>query len=193
MFADQPEASHARRELLDCIPQLRRYARGLLFDPEWADDLVQDTLERAWLKLPQWQPERGGLRAWAFSIMHNLFVDQLRSRRNRLEESRGDDLPEQPEAPRQTEGLAVRDLDRALQRLPLDQRTIILLVAVEGLSYEQAALTLAVPIGTVMSRLSRARDRFRRELEHPTEKPRRQRRSELLHVAHQVHRPSVPG
>ena len=158
-------ASQAESELLACIPQLRRYARGLMYDPEAADDLVQDTLERAWLKLPQWQADRGGLRAWAFSIMHNLFVDQLRSRRGRLEDSWGDSLPEQAQAPRQTDGLAVRDLDRALQRLPPDQRAVILLVAVEGVSYEQAALALAVPVGTVMSRLSRARERLRHELE----------------------------
>lgn len=162
-------------EFAACMAPLRRYARGLLHDPEKADDLVQDTMERAWLKLALWQRQRGPLRAWMFSIMHNLFVDQLRIRRGQLEDPHGDDLPELPQPPTQSDGLAVRDLDRVLQRLPLEHRQVLLLVAVEGLTYEEVAGVLLVPVGTVMSRLSRARARLRAELEGRTELPRMQR------------------
>ncbi len=168
-------ATDGMRELVACIPQLRRYARGLLYDREQADDLVQDTLERAWTKLSQWQAQRGELRPWAFSIMHNLFVDQLRGRRHQLEEAAGQALPDQVQAATQTDGLALRDLDRMLQRLPPDHREVLLLVAVEGLTYEQTAAVLQVPVGTVMSRLSRARARLRADMEGRTAPPRMQR------------------
>lgn len=170
-----PPCHEAQRELLACMPQLRRYARGLLYDADLTEDLVQDTLERAWLKLPQWQAQRGGLRAWAFSIMHNLFVDQLRSRHAQLAGvlavAPGSGLPEEQEAPSQADGLVLRDLDRALQRLAPEQRDVILLVAVEGLTYEQTAVALGVPVGTVMSRLSRARARLRADLQEPAQQP----------------------
>jgi RNA polymerase sigma-70 factor (ECF subfamily) len=145
--------------IVACIPSLRRYARGLTANRERADDLVQDTLERAWSRFSLWQ-KRGELRAWIFGIMHNQFVDQLRAQRSRPEDSVGDDLPEQSVRATQTDRLEVRDLDRLLQRLPPEQREVLLLVSVEELSYQEVASSLGVPIGTVMSRLSRARERL---------------------------------
>ena len=145
--------------IVACIPSLRRYARGLTANRERADDLVQDTLERAWSRFSLWQ-KRGELRAWIFGIMHNQFVDQLRAQRSRPEDSAGDDLPEQSARATQADRLEVRDLDRLLQRLPPDQREVLLLVSVEELSYQEVAISLGVPIGTVMSRLSRARERL---------------------------------
>ena len=151
-------------EIVACIPSLRRYARGLTGDRDRADDLVQDTLERAWSKLSLWQ-RRGDMRAWMFGILHNLFIDRIRSQRSTPEDAAGDDLPDQPERAMQTDRLEVRDLDRALHRLPAEQREVLLLVAVEELSYQQVAAVVGVPIGTVMSRLSRARERLRGELQ----------------------------
>lgn len=150
--------------IVACIPKLRRYARGLVADATLADDLVQDTLERAWRRFSLWQ-RRGELRAWLFGIMHNQFIDTVRTAKRRPEDNAGDDLPERPQRPRQADGLEVRDLDAALQRLPAEQREVLLLVAVEEMSYAEAAAVLGVPIGTVMSRLARGRERLRQELQ----------------------------
>ena len=150
--------------IVACIPQLRRYARGLTSDGARADDLVQDTLERAWSKFSLWQ-RRGEVRAWMFGIMHNLFIDRTRQQRGNLEESAGDELPDVPERATQSDRLELRDLDRLLQRLPAEQREVLLLVGVEELSYQEVAAVVGVPIGTVMSRLSRARERLRAELQ----------------------------
>ena len=153
-------------EIVACIPSLRRYARGLVSDPDRADDLVQDTLERAWSRFSMWQ-RRSEVRAWMFGIMHNHFIDRIRAQRSRPEDSVGDDLPELPQRPQQTDGLEVRDLDRLLQRLPAEQREVLLLVSVEELSYQEVAAVTGVPVGTVMSRLSRARARLRDEMAGP--------------------------
>jgi len=145
----------------ELIPRLRRYARALTGERSLADDLVQDTLERAWSKLHLW---RGGsdLRAWLFTIMHNVHVNQVRSRGAQptvpLDD---DDLPDAPVRASQTDMLEVRDIDAAVRRLPIEQREVLLLVALEHMSYQQTAATLGIPIGTVMSRLSRARERLR--------------------------------
>ena len=133
-------------------------------DTARADDLVQDTLERAWSRFSLWQ-KRGDIRAWMFGIMHNHFIDGVRARSRRPEDSAGDDLPDIPQRPSQSDGIEVRDLDRALQRLPVEQREVMLLVAVEEMSYAEAAAALGVPIGTVMSRLARGRDKLRQELQ----------------------------
>ncbi|MBA5685471.1 RNA polymerase sigma factor [Rugamonas apoptosis] len=145
--------------LVACIPRLRRYARALLGERADADDLVQDTVARGWDRLATWR--RGGdMRAWLFSIMHNLHVDRLRQ--PGLPTVPLDDDSPMPADPAQpSDRLAVRDLDAALQQLPPEQRAVLLLVAVEELSYEQTAATLGIPLGTVMSRLSRGRERLR--------------------------------
>lgn len=150
--------------ILACIPSLRRYARGLVADTARADDLVQDTLERAWSRFSLWQ-RHGDIRAWMFGIMHNHFIDGVRAKGRRPEDSAGDDLPEIPQRASQSDGIEVRDLDRALQRLPVEQREVMLLIAVEDMSYAEAAAVLGVPIGTVMSRLARGREKLRQELQ----------------------------
>jgi RNA polymerase sigma factor (sigma-70 family) len=151
------------------IPALRRYAWALLRDEAAADDLVQDCLERA---LSRWQLRRrdGNLRAWLFAILHNRFISD-----RRRDKRRGMPLPldEGPEAvsPSDSEsGVARRDLLEALALLPEEQRAVVLLIGVEDLSYEDAARALGIPIGTVMSRLSRGREKLRRyvEGERPT-------------------------
>ncbi len=149
-------------QIVACIPGLRRYARGLTGDRDRADDLVQDTLERAWMHFSRWQ-RRGEIRAWLFGIMHNRFVDRLRAQRSRPEDG-SDVVPEAAQRATQADRLELRDLDRLLQRLPAEQREVLLLVGVEELAYREVAAALGVPVGTVMSRLSRARERLRAEL-----------------------------
>lgn len=155
-------------QIVACIPALRRYARGLTGNREDADDLVQDALERAWSRLALWQ-RRGDLRAWLFSILHNRFVDRVRSVRASPEEPMNGDGDRDgitvPVRATQSDRLEVRDLDAALARLMPDQREVLLLVAVEQMSYGQIAGVLGVPLGTVMSRLSRAREQLRAVLE----------------------------
>lgn len=145
--------------ILACIPSLRRYARGLTGDPHRADDLVQDTLERAWSRYSRWL-RRGELRAWMFGIMHNHFIDGVRASNRRAEQTAPGELPDAPVRATQTDHLEVRDLDRCLQALPAEQREVLLLICVEDLSYQDTARILDVPMGTVMSRLSRAREKL---------------------------------
>jgi RNA polymerase sigma factor (sigma-70 family) len=141
------------------LPRLRRYARAMVGNRAAADDLVQDTLEKAWVKVHQWRAG-SDLRAWLFSIMHNLRVDQLR-RPGLSTSSMDDDLFEVPTRATQHDRLEVQDLESALARLPQEQREVLLLVALEEMSYGQVASVLGVPTGTVMSRLSRGRERLR--------------------------------
>jgi len=144
--------------LVDLIPRLRRYARALVSDRASADDLVQDTLERAWSKLHLYR--RGtDLRAWLFTVMHNVHVNKVRA--TRATDSLDDEMPELAQRAAQGDGLVVRDLDRSIALLPADQRSVLLLVTLEDMSYEEVARTLGIPMGTVMSRLSRAREKLR--------------------------------
>lgn len=160
--------------LSEHIPRLRRYARTLTGDRWAADDLVQDTLELACTKWRLWAVG-SDLRAWLFTLMHNLRVSQLR--RNGLElvsASTGAQEAQQAfldaTGPEPGEDSAL-DLQRCLLRLPAEQREVLLLVSLEDLSYEQVARITQVPIGTVMSRLSRARARLRELLDAPATAP----------------------
>ncbi len=140
------------------IPRLRRYARALVGERTAADDLVQDTLERAINKFHLWK--RGtDLRAWLFTVMHNLHVNQIRGRRELV--ALDEEALEIPVRATHDTALEARDLERALMRLSAEQREVLLLVVLEDMSYEEAAATLGIPIGTVMSRLSRAREKLR--------------------------------
>ena len=145
--------------LLTWVPRLRRYARALAGNRADADDLVQDTLERAWSRAGLWRGV-SDMRGWLFSIMHNLHVDGVRRPRVATQ-AMDDDTPEIAVAPTQGERLAVLDLQAALDLLPIEQKEIVLLVALEDMSYAEVASTLGIPIGTVMSRLSRGRERLR--------------------------------
>ena len=148
--------------LLSWVPRLRRYSRALVNNRDDADDLVQDTLERAWAKSGLWggSTQIRDMRAWLFSIMHNLHADGVR--RPRLHTvTMDDDTPEVPVAPTQGDRLAVLDLQAALDLLPVEQKEVLLLVALEEMAYADVAQALGIPIGTVMSRLSRGRERLR--------------------------------
>lgn len=154
-----------RRQLLSCIPRLRRYARSLLFDPSTADDLVQTTLERALARWQQFDDSRE-LLVWVIGIAHNAFMDDRR-RAARQPATEHDDSrygPDTQPAPLDDPGLRL-DLLAALARLSVEQREPLLLVTVEQLSYAECAAVLGIPIGTVMSRVSRARAVLRGLLE----------------------------
>ena len=154
-----------RERLLVWLPRLRRYARALAGQRDDADDLVQDTLERAWSRLHLWRGV-ADMRAWLFGIMHNVHVDG--ARRRRVATTSLDELGEAGEphaAPVQHDRLALLDLQSALDALPAEQKEVLLLVGLEDMSYADAARTLGVPIGTVMSRLSRGRERLRALME----------------------------
>ena len=141
------------------IPRLRRYARALTGERAAADDLVQDTLERALSRFHLWR--RGSdLRAWLFTIMHNIFVNQARSRMRHPHEPFDEPAAERLQY-REPDWSELRDIGDALARLPVEQRAVVLLVGLEQFTYEEAARVLDVPIGTIMSRLSRARERLR--------------------------------
>ncbi len=148
------------RDFVQHIPRLRRYARALTGDRGRADDLVQDTLERALVKFHLWQPG-SDLRAWLFTIMHNVYVNQVRSSRNGMTTALDEESVQPAMRATQSDRLEVRDLQVALSRVPEEQREVLLLVGLEQMTYEEAAGVLGIPLGTVMSRLSRARERLR--------------------------------
>ncbi len=155
-----------REQLLDAIPRLRRYARSLVFDASAADDLVQTALERA---LTHWHQfdQRRDILVWTISIARNAFIDERR-RHARMSLVEPDDDNAPPHAhldrwasdPGADVGLRL-DLVAALHRLPLEQREALLLVSVEQFSYAECAEALSIPIGTVMSRISRGRSALR--------------------------------
>lgn len=154
---DQSQAIEA------CIPYLRRYAHALTGDAHHADDLVQDCLERAITRFGQFQPGTN-LRAWLFTILHNVRCDH-----HRRAVRRGAEVPLDHDSnrvwtrPAQLDQLEVQDFKRAFARLSEPHRQVLLLTALEGLNYEEAAGVLGVGVGTVKSRVFRAREHLRRE------------------------------
>ena len=146
------------------IPRLRRYAWALLHDESRADDLVQDTLLRAVAKQHLWQAGTD-LRAWLFTIMHNGHVNNVRRAvRDRAVVDVEDVASTLVATTDPTASRQLHELDRAIARLPLQQRQAILLIGLEGMRYDEAAVVMGVPIGTVKSRLSRAHEALDREL-----------------------------
>jgi len=144
------------------IPRLRRYARALTRDPVAADDLVQDALERAWSRLHLWRSGTN-MRAWLFTILHNIHANQVRAASIRPQlTALADWETSGSQAPSQEDRIMVRSLAQSIDLLPEEQRVVLLLVGLEELTYEEASKVLDVPIGTVMSRLSRAREKLRR-------------------------------
>lgn len=164
----------SRQPIVDHIPALRRYARALTGDAWAADDLVQDTLERACSKWRLWVAG-SDMRAWLFTVMHNLFVNQVRRSARQAHSSTVDieDVAHELAAPDAHLGQAM-DLQRCLLLLPADQRTVLLLVSMEDMSYAEVAKITGIPIGTVMSRLSRGRSRLQALMDAPTQSTDRQ-------------------
>jgi RNA polymerase sigma-70 factor, ECF subfamily len=157
---------HPAAQIEAHIPGLRRFARQLLRgDPERADDLVQDTLERA---LSRWHLRRtdGDMHGWLYTILYHRFLTDLhREKRRNMRHGSTNIAVGRPAVEGEQEAVLVRrDLLRAFAELPEDQRSVLFLVTIEDLSYGEAARILGVPIGTVMSRLSRGREKLRRYL-----------------------------
>ena len=152
-FLDEVEAS---------IPALRRYARALTRNADHADDLVQDCIERAIRKQTLWKPT-GPLKAWLFRILLNLYRNELRLHRRRGEHVPVETLLVEPSvAPAQPGRIALNEMSKAIDTLNGEQREALLLVVLEGLSYAEAAEALEIPLGTLMSRLGRARAALRK-------------------------------
>jgi RNA polymerase sigma-70 factor (ECF subfamily) len=148
-----------KAELLSLLPRLRRYALAKTGTPEAADDLVQAACERAWRAQAQWKP---GTRMdyWMFRIMKNLYIDEIRAASARGIEAGPEALEEVPDHQwaRRVEGsMTLAQVSDAMRQLPAPMRDVLALVPIEGLSYREAAEVLGVPVGTVMSRLARAR------------------------------------
>ena len=153
-----PVSSRFSDQLITVLPRLRRFARGLAGSAVEADDLVQAACERALARQHQFQ-EGTRFDSWMFRIVQTIWIDQIRARDVRKED--GDVAEERlgsDEPVRRVEArLALAEVRRAVDRLPPDQRTALLLVTVDGLSYKEAAEVTRVPVGTIMSRLARAR------------------------------------
>jgi len=163
----QAMTSDFREELVSLLPRLRRFAMTLTGDVDQADDLVQQACEKALLKQDQWQAGTR-LDSWVYRIIQNQHIDQLRSQGRRSEHLHEDSVEELVDAsakglPESENMLSV--LSRIIHELPEEQRMVMLLVAVEEHSYREAADTLMIPVGTVMSRLARARARITEMLE----------------------------
>ena len=152
-----------RALILDVLPRLRRFARTITRNLADADDLVQVAIERALLRYSQWRPE-SRFESWMFGIMRNAWIDEVRARRRRdrvlVPEDLGENIGDTASQAQQNM-LAVR---RAMAALPEEQRLVVALVLVEGLSYKEAAEALDVPIGTVTSRLARGREALQKQL-----------------------------
>lgn len=155
-------------ELKDTVPALRRYARALTRNIDRADDLVQDCLERAIARRGLFRP-RGPLRPWLFTMLTNLHRNAVRADRRHGQTLDLDTLPDLATPAPQPGHLALAELARAIETLPLDQKEALLLVTLEGLPYAEAADILGVPQGTLMSRLGRARATLRQLTGTPAE------------------------
>jgi len=155
---EEASVSRFSDQLIAALPRLRRFARGLTGSTVEADDLVQAACERALARRHQFE-EGTRFDSWMFRTVQTIWIDQIRARTVRKEESEtGEARLGSDEAVRRVEArLALGEVRRAVDRLPPDQRAALLLVTVEGLSYREAAEVAQVPVGTIMSRLARAR------------------------------------
>lgn len=144
------------------VPYLRRFARALTNDPVLSDDLVQDCVERALTRLHLFDQTRS-LRTWLFTILRNLYINELRKHGQRGFHASIDDVAEHnlAQSPNQSGDIVGLDITKSLKQLPDDQREVLVLVGLEEMTYEETAKIIDVPVGTVMSRLSRARARLR--------------------------------
>lgn len=153
--------------MLAALPRLRRFAWSLTGNRHDGDDLMQATVERA---LERGMPEGADVTRWMFKVCRNLWIDEVRARDVRQRAARAPELAEEPTVSGETTAigeLTLREVDAAMAALPDDQRAVISLVAIEGLTYREAAEVLDVPIGTIMSRLARARAALAARFEPP--------------------------
>lgn len=153
-------ARHAfHQQLGEELPALRAFARSLVRNHARADDLAQECLLKAWSNREKFQ-QGTNLRAWLFTILRNTFYSEMRKRRREVEDADGAFAAQLATPPTQDHAMAVRDFADALARLPDDQREALVLIGAAGMSYEEAAEVCGVKVGTVKSRVSRARSRL---------------------------------
>jgi RNA polymerase sigma-70 factor (ECF subfamily) len=155
-YSTAPERQ-LQAEMLEALPRLRRFARSLTGNPADADDLMQATAERV---LERGVPADVNVLKWMFTVCKNLYIDQLRAQAVRSRATENPELAEEPSISGEDVAigeLTLREVDQAMAKLSDEQRAVITLIAVEGLSYKETAKVLDIPIGTVMSRLARAR------------------------------------
>lgn len=159
-------AYNFRNQLIAEIPHLRRFARSLCGDASLADDLVQDCIERA-LKKSHLYDVNKPLRAWLYTVLRNIHVSNWRSNAKHKNAKNIDDLHEGEGATRadQEDNFSTSLITEALDKLPVQQREVLVLIGLEEVSYKDAAEIIGVPIGTIMSRLSRARSTLQNILE----------------------------
>lgn len=158
--------THLKKQLRELLPPLRRFALSLCGNIADADDLLQSTLERL---LSKGVPEHIELMPWAFKVCRNLWLDEHRARRVREQAAQRTELQESSTRCEQTQEnhkAQLQNVNAALEQLSTEQRTIIALIAIQGLSYNDAAIITGVPTGTVMSRLARARSKLTQLLGH---------------------------
>ncbi|MGY2050421.1 sigma-70 family RNA polymerase sigma factor [Methylobacterium sp. JK268] len=169
-LADQP-ASTFRQDLLGVLPALRGFALSLTTSVVHADDLVQETLLKAWQNQHRFAPGTN-MKAWLFTILRNQFYTQHRKLRREVEDVDGAAATQMMALPDQEDGVALRDVWKRLGQLPASQREALLLVATQGLTYEAAAALMGVQVGTVKSRVSRARSALAEALGHEADRAR---------------------
>ena len=148
-----------REAMLAAIPSLRAFAISLTYNVDAADDLVQETIVRAWAAIERFEPGTN-LNAWLFTILRNGFYSQFRKARRQVEDADGSYAARLRAPPEQHGKCDVQDMLRALEKVPVDQREALLLIVAEGLSYEEAAQVCGVAVGTIKSRVNRARERL---------------------------------
>ena len=154
-----------RQQLVASIPKLRAFALSLASHADYADDLVQETLMKAWHHQHSFQ-EGTNIKAWLFTILRNEFFSQLRKRKREVEDADGDYAAGVTTPGTQEAQLDMADLRIALQQLPDDQREAVVLVGASGFSYQEVAEICGVPVGTVKSRVNRARGKLAALLGH---------------------------
>jgi len=152
-------SAEVRQAMLAAIPSLRAFALSLTYKPDAADDLVQDTILRAWKNLDRFEPSTN-LQAWLFTILRNGFYSQYRKRHREVEDPDGSYAARLWAPPEQNTKCDVQDMLKALAKLQIEHREALLLIVAEGLSYEDAAHVCGVAIGTIKSRVHRARERL---------------------------------
>ena len=176
------DRSAFKRELAEVVPHLRAFARGLCGRPDMADDLVQETMLKAWAAQDRFEPGTS-MRAWTFVILRNVYLTEMR--RNRFRGDYDETVAERilVESPSQEEPIHLDDMRRALMALPEERREALLLVGAGGFSYEDAAAICQCPVGTITSRVGRARATISAMLEDGSLPDRDGLRAEDAHAA----------
>lgn len=164
-------ATFTADELNDVLPALRRFALSLTRNEDRADDLVQDSIERALKKSEYFEPGTN-LRSWIFTVCRRIFLNQIRKQKTQGIAVEIDDAPQAKLSAEASQdmSMACKEMLAAMERLPLRDKVVLLLIVVEGMKYDEAANVLDIPVGTVRSRLSRARTRLKEFIEAGTAK-----------------------